>query len=82
MSLNQQEVTSFAYFDGYTIEQIAERGLTAEDLRKVAGQCGKWAYETATPSVRSAYLARAESLIALTEQTDQYDQAMEGVLAG
>ena len=70
MSLNQQQVTSLAYFDGESVEDIAARDLSAEDLRKIAGQCGKWGYETATPSVRSQYLARADQLTKLAERAE------------
>lgn len=65
--ITDQLLVSLAYFDNVTIEDIAGMDLSADDLRRIAGKCGQWAYETAVPSVRSAYLERANTL---TEMAD------------
>ncbi len=65
--MNLNEITSLAYFGGFTIEQLAEKNLGEKNLRKIAGKCAQWAYETATPSIRSEYLERAEAIAALAE---------------
>ena len=57
-----QELQSLAYFDGQTVEQIAELDLTETELRTIAGWCGKYAYDTARLDSREAYLERAEAL--------------------
>ena len=59
--MDGNEAVTFAYMD-YPINKIIEMDLSEEDLRKIAGMCGKWAFETAKLDVRETYLERAETL--------------------
>jgi hypothetical protein len=65
--LSKQEVVSLAYFDGATLEEIAHKGFLADELRMIASQCSQWAYSSAKPSVRTQYLQRANSLVAMAD---------------
>jgi hypothetical protein len=64
--MNLGRRTTLAYFDGYTVEQLAEMDLTESEILEVAALCMEWAVGYARDGKREeaqTYNFRARELI-------------------